>query len=162
GAEGLPGRASAVGGDPRAVGRGAVAPVRRPRAASAPGCRRPALRRGAPPLGGVPGAVRRAAGSARRGRFVPTPPGVSPPRSGAAGEEGGVWREREGVSPGGRPVLTSAWYARLALAYLGFVVYGSLVPFHFRPMPVGEAVERFRAVCGEPVAVGSRSDWTAN
>jgi VanZ family protein len=53
----------------------------------------------------------------------------------------------------------------LALAALGaaaFTVYGSLVPFHFRALPVGEAVDQFRAVLAAGVQIVSRSDALAN
>jgi VanZ family protein len=59
-------------------------------------------------------------------------------------------------------VLTARHYAGLAAGFLALAVYGSLVPFHFHPLPWGEAVARFRAALAEGVHVGSRSDWAAN
>ncbi|MGH7221786.1 MAG: VanZ family protein, partial [Gemmataceae bacterium] len=53
-------------------------------------------------------------------------------------------------------------YAGLALLFLGFAVYGSLVPFHLKRLPFDEAVRLFDAVLAQPVAVQSRSDWIAN
>jgi glycopeptide antibiotics resistance protein len=50
----------------------------------------------------------------------------------------------------------------LALGFLALLVYGSLVPFDYRPVPWGEAVARLRAACALPVRVESRSDWAAN
>ncbi len=49
-----------------------------------------------------------------------------------------------------------------ALAYLAFVIYGSLVPFHFRPFPLAEAVARFREIPYLNLGIDSRSDWVAN
>jgi VanZ family protein len=60
------------------------------------------------------------------------------------------------------PVLTRRHYGWLALGFLTLAVYGSLVPLHFRPLPPGEALTRFRAVLNEPVRLESRSDWVAN
>jgi VanZ family protein len=61
-----------------------------------------------------------------------------------------------------KTVLTGRHYGWLTVAYLVLVVYGSLVPFHFQPMPFAEAATKFRRVCDLPVQVESRSDWTAN
>jgi VanZ family protein len=65
-------------------------------------------------------------------------------------------------SPSIRPVPGRGHYTILALAFLGFAVYGSLVPFHLQPIPFAEAMNRFRDVLGQNVRVGSRSDWVAN
>src|SRR5262245_50399997 len=61
-----------------------------------------------------------------------------------------------------RTVLGRGQYAGLALLFLTIAVYGSLVPFHFRRLPFDEAVNLFRAVLAQPIAVQSRSDWIAN
>jgi len=53
-------------------------------------------------------------------------------------------------------------YAGLALLFLGFAVYGSLVPFHLRRLPFDEAPRLFGTVLAQPIAVQSRSDWIAN
>jgi VanZ family protein len=66
---------------------------------------------------------------------------------------------REAAPPSGRP---ARFHAGLAAAFAAFVVYGSLVPFHYQPLPPGEADARFREVCSRPVRVESRSDWAAN
>lgn len=50
----------------------------------------------------------------------------------------------------------------LALAYTVFVVYGSLVPLVFRPLPWDEAVARFGAMPFLRLGIGSRADWMAN
>jgi glycopeptide antibiotics resistance protein len=59
-------------------------------------------------------------------------------------------------------VLGPRHYGWLTLAFLGLAVYGSLVPLHFRPLPVGAALARFREVLDGPVRIESRSDWVAN
>jgi glycopeptide antibiotics resistance protein len=50
----------------------------------------------------------------------------------------------------------------LLLAYLAFVVYGSLVPFRFRPHSLEEAWRLFQAIPYLDLGVGSRADWVAN
>lgn len=50
----------------------------------------------------------------------------------------------------------------LAPAYLIFVVYGSLVPLEFHPLPLAEAFSRFRAIPYLTLSMGSRADWVAN
>jgi glycopeptide antibiotics resistance protein len=59
-------------------------------------------------------------------------------------------------------VLSSRQYAWLALGFLALVIYGSLVPFHFRPLAASEAAARLAEVCRSPLRVESRSDWLAN
>lgn len=48
------------------------------------------------------------------------------------------------------------------LLYLAFVVYGSLVPLDFKPMPLDQAIARFREVPFLELGIGSRADWVAN
>lgn len=48
------------------------------------------------------------------------------------------------------------------LLYLGFVIYGSLVPLDFRPMPLDQAIVQFREVPFLQLGIGSRADWVAN
>jgi len=50
----------------------------------------------------------------------------------------------------------------VCLAYLAFVVYGSLVPLHFRPLPLKEAVVSFRAIEYLHLGIASRADWVSN
>lgn len=52
------------------------------------------------------------------------------------------------------------WLA--GLGYLLFVVYGSLVPLDFRPMPLDAAIAAFRQVPWLQLGIGSRADWVAN
>lgn len=49
-----------------------------------------------------------------------------------------------------------------ALAYSAFVIYGSLVPLHFRALPWDVAVSRFGAIPFLKLGIGSRADWVAN
>ncbi len=53
-------------------------------------------------------------------------------------------------------------FAWMAFACAAFVVYGSLVPFHYRPLPEGEALLRWRLVCAAPLTFGSLTDWAQN
>ena len=50
----------------------------------------------------------------------------------------------------------------LALLYLVFVIYGSLVPLHFHAQPWAQAVARFRGIPYLDLGIGSRADWVAN
>jgi VanZ family protein len=47
-------------------------------------------------------------------------------------------------------------------AYLCFVIYGSLVPLQFRPMPIDTALEKFSAIPYLNLGIASRADWVAN
>lgn len=57
---------------------------------------------------------------------------------------------------------TGKWPILLSLAYLVFVIYGSLVPLDFRPRPLDEALERFVDIRWLELGIGSRADWVAN
>lgn len=48
------------------------------------------------------------------------------------------------------------------LVYLAFVIYGSLVPLDFKPMPMADALAVFRQVPFLQLGIGSRADWVAN
>jgi VanZ family protein len=50
----------------------------------------------------------------------------------------------------------------LAVAYLVFVIYGSLVPLDYRALPLEEALARFREIPYLTLGIGSRADWVAN
>lgn len=50
----------------------------------------------------------------------------------------------------------------LALGFLLFVIYGSLVPLDFRPIPLAQAVQQFRTIPFLDLGIGSRADWVAN
>ncbi len=53
-------------------------------------------------------------------------------------------------------------FAWAALGVAAFVVYGSLVPFHFRALTLTDAVDSFRTVLAVGVKIESRSDAAAN
>ncbi|MBZ4658430.1 MAG: hypothetical protein JG766_353 [Desulfacinum sp.] len=53
-------------------------------------------------------------------------------------------------------------YGWLFLASVLFVAYGSLVPLHFRPMGLEEAVSRVTSPSFWDFKIRSRSDWAAN
>ncbi len=73
-------------------------------------------------------------------------------------------RDAAGLAP--RPAPHDAPALRLsALLWLGwvvFVVYGSLLPFDFHPMPLAQALAKFRHVPFYDLGVASRGDWVAN
>ncbi len=50
----------------------------------------------------------------------------------------------------------------LWLAYVTFVVYGSLVPLDFRPLPLDQAWATFKQLRMLQLGVESRADWIAN
>ncbi len=50
----------------------------------------------------------------------------------------------------------------LFLFYLGFVVYGSLIPFELRPLTLDQALVRFRHIAYLELGAASRADWIAN
>ncbi|MDD5274478.1 MAG: VanZ family protein [Methylovulum sp.] len=49
-----------------------------------------------------------------------------------------------------------------ALLYFLFVIYGSLVPLTYKPMPFADALNHFRAIRYLDLGIGSRADWIAN
>ncbi len=55
-----------------------------------------------------------------------------------------------------RPLLT------VTTLYFLFVVYGSLVPLNYHPMPLAEAWARFQQIPTLNLAIESRADWVAN
>ncbi len=63
--------------------------------------------------------------------------------------------------PSAKLLFTRRHHAWLAAGFLAFVIYGSFVPFRFRPMPWGEAVATYRQAL---IFRGfdSRSDLAAN
>ena len=50
----------------------------------------------------------------------------------------------------------------VSLGYLVFVVYGSLVPLNFHPLPLDEAWRRFGQTRWLSLGIASRADWVAN
>jgi len=79
-----------------------------------------------------------------------------------------IWRM--GTSRAIRPDLANAgdrrWtrgtYRLLAALYGAFVLYGSLVPLNFKPVPPVEALKFFRSVLFGPLEIVSRSDVATN
>jgi len=57
--------------------------------------------------------------------------------------------------------MVTRWVVLLA-AYVAFVVYGSLVPLEFHPLPPSEAWARFQQIPFLRLGVESRADWIAN
>lgn len=50
----------------------------------------------------------------------------------------------------------------VCLIYLGFVVYGSLIPFELRPLTLDQALASFRHIAYLDLGAASRADWIAN
>lgn len=68
--------------------------------------------------------------------------------------------ELDASTPLARPLFHSRHYAWLALGLLALTLYGSLIPFHFRPRPLDEAAAIFRNMrLHAPDDVGARGDW---
>lgn len=62
-------------------------------------------------------------------------------------------------------VLDGASHRRLFVALVGYaalVIYGSLVPLQYEPLPLAEAVSRFRDISFLQLGAGERADWVAN
>jgi glycopeptide antibiotics resistance protein len=59
-------------------------------------------------------------------------------------------------------VLSARHYTWLALGFLVLAVYGSLVPLRYQPMPLDEAVQRFRNLRFFGETTEKRSDFVAN
>jgi glycopeptide antibiotics resistance protein len=53
-------------------------------------------------------------------------------------------------------------YTIVSLCYLAFVIYGSLIPFQFRSLPIEEAIGRFRHLPYLHLGIQSRADFVAN
>ena len=87
-----------------------------------------------------------------------------PGRKSAPGKRVGGFNRPVG-SIGGRivtPLPSRRTYAWLAAGFGLFTIYGSLVPFHFVPRPLSEAVAAFGWVLEHRINIQSRSDWGAN
>ncbi len=66
------------------------------------------------------------------------------------------------VTPGPARLASAGGLALAALLYAAFVVYGSLMPFDYRPRPIPEALAAFEAIPYLELGVASRADWVAN
>ena len=65
--------------------------------------------------------------------------------------------------PAAEPLAASRRSTLVAfLAYLAFVVYGSLVPFEYRDHSLHQALQQFRDIAYLNLGVASRADWIAN
>lgn len=53
-------------------------------------------------------------------------------------------------------------FFQIACLYLAFVIYGSLVPLNFRPIPWSAAVHHIQHIPYLRLGIGSRADWVAN
>lgn len=60
------------------------------------------------------------------------------------------------------PSARQGWIPALWLGWLLFVVYGSLVPLNFQPIPLQAAFERFAHIRLLDVGVQGRGDWISN
>jgi glycopeptide antibiotics resistance protein len=60
------------------------------------------------------------------------------------------------------PVPNRRHFALVTLLLILVVIYGSIVPLHLHRQSFADALERFRTVLAEPIALKSRSDWLAN
>ena len=70
------------------------------------------------------------------------------------------------MSPPHHPTAAAAWRVpergAWLLVWVGFVVYGSLLPFDFRPVPLSEAAALFRQMPMLSLDAAQRGDWVAN
>jgi VanZ family protein len=65
--------------------------------------------------------------------------------------------------PCSRAVPTAAHYRWAAVGLVAFTFYGGLLPFHFTPMPLAEAVAVFRnATVWDPSDLMARGDWVVS
>ncbi len=56
----------------------------------------------------------------------------------------------------------SSWLLIISLFYTFFVIYGSLVPFQFRPIPIEAALALFKEIPFLNLGIHSRADWVSN
>ena len=61
-----------------------------------------------------------------------------------------------------QPRLGRGTFALVTLGFLIFVVYGSLVPFHYKPLSWDETWTRWQAVRARPLGMDSRTDFATN
>lgn len=60
------------------------------------------------------------------------------------------------------PIFPTRLWAFIAIGYLTFAIYGSLVPLHFRALPWDQAVAQFSNIPYLSLGIASRADWVAN
>jgi len=68
----------------------------------------------------------------------------------------------DGKKPASSPADARFWLFVVAVVYLAFVVYGSLVPLRYQSLPWEQAVARFQAMPYLTLGIASRADWVAN
>lgn len=61
-----------------------------------------------------------------------------------------------------QPPAPSPWLLPLWMAWVGFVVYGSLVPLDFHPLPLDAAWQQLLQAPMLKLGIESRADWVAN
>ncbi len=69
---------------------------------------------------------------------------------------------RQAALPAGAMQRQASLPVWLALAWLVFLVYGSLVPLDYQPRPWAEALSVFSRIPWLSLGVASRADWVAN
>ena len=57
------------------------------------------------------------------------------------------------------PYRRLAWFGVLVAS---FIVYGSLIPFVYRPVPLDQAISQFAHIKWFDIKAGGRADWVAN
>ena len=147
-----------------------VPPAGRPGPAAAARDRRAAARRGASPLGDLPGAVPHAAGTTgapqTRGRSDgrPGPGPLHDRRGGGALHLTYRLSQIRGQAAAPGPLTPRAVHYRwLALGVLCLTVYGCLIPLRYRPMSLDEALAAFRRISYfDPSLLGARGDWVVS
>jgi VanZ family protein len=68
----------------------------------------------------------------------------------------------ESAMPREGPTQIPPFFLPAALVYLVFVIYGSLVPLLYVPIPLSEAWHKFQQIPYLDLGVQSRADWVAN
>lgn len=61
-----------------------------------------------------------------------------------------------------KPAVVRAILAILAVAALLFVVYASLVPMQYTPLPLDQTIDQFKQVPWLKLSIERRADWVAN
>ena len=60
------------------------------------------------------------------------------------------------------PALSRGSYLFAALGFTALVIYGSLVPLHYEPLPWSEATARFQEIPYLALGLAHRADWVSN
>jgi VanZ family protein len=62
----------------------------------------------------------------------------------------------------GKKTVMTRYFIYAAALYTLFVIYGSLVPLHFKGMPLSDALSQFKNIRYLNLGIGSLADWVAN